>query len=74
MLCVNKTPAADAKLFTKHMLQSDLECIKHMQTKYFDKATLTNKWFSQIKHFVKIIDCYVDVVKRSLSFDCQSHI
>ena len=75
MLCVNKTPAADAELFTKYMLQSDLECIKHMQTKYFDKATIYKQMVFTDKTFVKIIDCYVDVVKRSLSFfDCQNHI
>ncbi|KAL6934829.1 hypothetical protein ACO0R3_000793 [Hanseniaspora guilliermondii] len=70
---VNESPESDAKLFTQYMLQSDIECINIINQKYISKCIAKQLVFTD-KTFVKIVDCYIDIMNRGLSKDAIDNL
>lgn len=62
---INVSPEEDAKTFTNYMLQSDIECINTINQKFFKGGILKHAIFTD-KTFVKIVDCYLDIMHRGL--------
>lgn len=65
---INESPEKDAKMFTKYMLQSDIECINTINRKYFKEGILNHVGFTD-KTFARIVDCFIDVMNRGLDKD-----
>ncbi|KAL6938672.1 hypothetical protein ACO0OL_001220 [Hanseniaspora opuntiae] len=65
---INVSPEEDAKTFTNYMLQSDIECINTINQKYFKGGILKHAIFTD-KTFVKIVDCYLDIMHRGLDIN-----